>query len=154
MSKLRVAIFAVGLCGALAGPLVGASASDTSIKKVIESYNSRILVAEGHVVSAIGAYKKTGDPKGVRSAIGKSIEVLNSLKVKVANQSARGERIQRGKSKLLKGLSTVVGAYRRLSNAFGEKKVSPAAAKAEAARAVTAVDKGRKELREAVKLLE
>jgi hypothetical protein len=152
--KAEVAVCAVLLCGALTASVTGASASDASIKAVVKSFDSKILVAEGHVVSALGEYKKTGDPSGVKSAIGKSIAVLSSLKAKVAVQSAPAGRVKTGKAKLVKGLSAVVGAYRKLSVAFGEKKVSPAAAKTEAAKAVVAVDKGRKELREAVKLLE
>lgn len=154
MRKVEVAVCAVLLCGALAGSVAGASASDASIKSVIKSFNSKILVAEGHVVSAIGEYKKSGDPTGVKSAIDKSIAVLNSLKAKVAVQSAPSGRVKKGKTKLVKGLAAVVNAYKKLSIAFGEKKVSPAAAKAEAVKAVSAVKKGRIELREAVKLLE
>ena len=151
----KVAVCAVLLCGALtAGFAASASASDASIKAVIKSFNSKILVAEGHVVSAIGEYKKTGNPTAVRSAISKSITVLDSLKAKVSAQSASSGRVKAGKAKLVKGLASVVSAYKKLSIAFGEKKVSPAAAKAEAVKAVSAVKKGRTELREAVKLLE
>jgi hypothetical protein len=151
----KVAVCAVLFSSALtAGFAASASASDASIKAVLKSFNSKILVAEGHVVSAIGGYKKTGNPTAVRGAIGKSIVVLDSLKAKVSAQSAAGGRVKAGKAKLVKGLTSVVSAYKKLSIAFGEKKVSPTAAKAEAVKAVDAVKKGRAELREAVKLLE
>jgi hypothetical protein len=151
----EVVVCAVLICSALtAGFTASASASDASIKAVLKSFNSKILVAEGHVVSAIGEYKKTGNPTAVRGAIGKSIIVLDSLKNKVSVQSASSGRVKAGKAKLVKGLTSVVSAYKKLSIAFGEKKVSPAAAKAEAVKAVSAVKKGRTELREAVKLLE
>jgi hypothetical protein len=153
--KAKSAVCAVLLCSALtAGFAASASASDASIKTVLKSFNSKVLVAEGHVVTAIGEYKKSGNPTAVRSAIAKSIVVLDSLKAKVASQSASSGRVKAGKAKLVKGLASVVSAYKKLSIAFGEKKVSPAAAKAEAVKAVTAVKKGRTELREAVKLLE
>ena len=52
----RAAVCMAVLGGALAGPVAGASASDASIKSVIKSYDSKILVAEGHVVTALGEY--------------------------------------------------------------------------------------------------
>jgi hypothetical protein len=149
----RVALGAMALGAMLAGPVSGASASDASIKAAIKSYNSKILVAEGHLVTAIGEYKKSGSPSGVQSALQKSIAVLESLKSKIAAQSASSQRVKLGKSKFEKGLQSVILAYQRLKKAFGEKKVSPRAAKAEAVKAVSAVKSGRTELREGAKLL-
>jgi hypothetical protein len=150
----RAALCAAVLAGVLAGPVSGASASDASIKAVIKSYNSKILVSEGHVVSAIGEFKSSGNPKGVQAALRKATVVLGSLKSKIAAQSASGRRVKLGKTKLEQGLQKVILAYERLEKAFGEKQVSPAAAKAEAKKAVAAVNAGRADLREAVKLLD
>jgi hypothetical protein len=149
----RLALCAIVLGGVLAGPVAGASASDASIKAVIKSFNSKILVAEGHVVSAIGEFKKSGDPSKAQNAIAESIAVLGALKSKIASQSASSPKVKLGKVKFDKGLQSVIVAYRHLKAAFGEKKVSPKIAKAEAKKAVLEVNKGRIQLREGAKLL-
>ncbi len=149
----RLAICAAVAGSALAGPVSGASASDASIKAVIKSYDSKILVAEGHVLTALGEYKNTGEPADVQSAISSSISVLSSLESKVAAQPASSTRVKAGKAKFDKGLKTVVVAYRHLKSAIGEKKASPQAAKEEAKKALSAVKAGAKELKEGAKLL-
>jgi hypothetical protein len=149
----RVALCAVALGGMLAGQVSAASASDASIKAVIKSYDSQILVTEGHLVTAIGEYKKSGNPSGVQTALQKSIKVLASLKSKIAAQSASSQRVKLGKAKFEKGLQSVIVAYGHLKKAFGEKKVSPQAAKAEAKKAVSAIKSGSIQLKEGAKLL-
>jgi hypothetical protein len=151
--SMRIAICAAVVGGALAGPVAGASASDASIKAVIKSYNSKILVAEGHALTALGEYKSTGNPANVQSALTQSIDVLSSLKSKIAGQSASSSKVKEGKAKFEKGLAAVIVAYRRLKTAIGEKKSSPEAAKTEAKKAVSAVKVARKELLEGAKLL-
>jgi hypothetical protein len=149
----RRATWAVVLGSALLGLPSGALASDASIKEAIKSYVPEILVSEGHVVSAIGEYKKTGNPSGVQAALTESISVLNALKSKIAAQAAVKPKVKAGKAKLVKGLRALVLAYQSLKKAIGEKAASPAAAKAEAQKAVKAVKKGAKELNEGIKLL-
>lgn len=149
----RVALCAAVLVGVLAVPVSGAFASDASIKAVIKSYNSKLLIADGHLSTALGEYKKSGNPSGVQAAFRKSIAVLSSLKAKIASQKALSPRVKLGQSKFDKGLQAIVVAYRRLSKAIGEKQVSPAAAKAEARRAVTAIDRARVLFKEGAKLL-
>jgi hypothetical protein len=147
-------VLCMAVLGALlVGPVSGASASDASIKAVIKSYTSKIDLAEGHLLSEIGRYAKSGNPTKVDAALGRSIEVFTSLKAKIAAQSASSGRVKRGKAKFEKGLGKIVTAYRRLKTAFGEKKSSPSAAKAEAKKALTAVKSGRRELREGARLL-
>lgn len=149
----RIVTLAI-VCGAFVGPVAGASASDASIKAVIKSYNPKILVAEGHVVSAIGAYKQTGNPTSVQAALTKAVGVFQGLKTKIAAQSASQPRVKAGKAKLEKGLQSVIVAYKKLAKAFGEKHASPAMAKAEAKTALSEVKKGRAQLAEGVKLLQ
>jgi hypothetical protein len=150
----RIALL-VAVVGCMLAGLVtsAASASDASIKAVIKSYDSKILVAEGHLVTAIGEYKEKGNPAGVQKAIRTTTSVLLSLKSKIASQSASSPRVKLGKAKFVKGLQRVVVAYRHLGKAFGEKKVSPQAAKMEARKAVRIVKGARLELREGAKLL-
>jgi hypothetical protein len=150
----RIILFVVVLGGALAIPVSGASASDASIKAVIKSYDSKLLVANGHLETAIGEYKKSRNPSGVQAALQKSIAVYGSLKAKIAMQPASTQRVKLGKVKFDKGLQSIVLAYQRLKKAFGEKKVSPAEAKAEAKKALSAVKAARTQLREGAKLLE
>jgi hypothetical protein len=150
---LRIAVCVAVLGAVLVAPVSGASASDASIKAVIKSYNSRILVAEGHVLTAIGRYKKSGNPTGVRSALATSIVLFGSLKSKIAAQSASSTRVRAGRAKFEKGLQKVILAYRRLRTAFGEKRARPGAAKAEARKALRAVKAGHEEIVEGVKLL-
>jgi hypothetical protein len=138
------------LIGSIAG---SASASDKSIKAVIRSYDSKILVAEGHVVSAIGEYRTTRNPAPVQAALDASISVLRSLKLKIAHQSAVAPKVKRGKAKLVKGLQSVIAAYEKLKAAFALQAASPKAAEEQAAKADEAVKKGRSELREGIKLL-
>ena len=130
-----------------------ASASDASIKRAIKTYEHRILAAEGHVLSAIGQYKKTGQPAGVEAALSKSIAVFHSLKAKIAAQSAIAPKVKQGKRKLIKGLQAVIGAYQNLKTAFAIKATNAAAAKEQAEKAVAAVRKGQEELREGLQLL-
>jgi hypothetical protein len=139
--------------GVLVGPVGGASASDVSIKSVIKSYEPKILVSEGQVVTAIGEFKTSGNPSGVKAALTKAIVVLRSLKSAIATQSASAPKVKAGKAKLEKGLRSVILAYQHLKKAFGEKQASPQSAKAEAKKGLSAVRKGRKELREGAKLL-
>jgi hypothetical protein len=149
----RIAVCTVAMGGVLLGSAAGAAASDASIKAVIKSYNSRILVTEGHTVTAIGAYEKNGNPTPVKQALSKSITVLSSLKAKIAAQSASTHRVREAKSKFEQGLQSVIVAYERLKSAFGEKKANPTAAKAEAKKALAAIKRGRLQLREGAKLL-
>ena len=153
LKVMRVAACAATLCAVLMGPVAGASASSASIKAAIRSYNSKILVAEGHVVTALGEYKTSKNPAGVQTALGASISVIRSLKDKIALQSAGRPRVKRAKAKIEKGLQAVIASYQGLDNAFGEKSVNPEEAKAEATKALAAVKKGRKELLEGAKLL-
>lgn len=150
---VRVICLIACVAGALLGAVSGASASDASIKAVIKSYDSKILVAEGHVITAIGEFKKSGNPSGVQAAITKSTGVLQALKSAIASQSASSPRVKQGKTKLEQGLKTVIAAYQHLKTAFGEKHASPQNAKAEAKKALVAVKKGSLELREGAKLL-
>jgi hypothetical protein len=152
-STARRAIALTVIGGALVGPIGSASASDASIRAVIRSYNSKIAIAEDHVVGAIGSYKQTGSPTKVQAALTKAIEVFQSLKRKIAAQSAARRRVKAGKAKLENGLQSISVAYRQLAKAFGEKHVSPATAKVEAKAALAEVKKGRAELVEGVRLL-
>jgi hypothetical protein len=149
----RVALCAAMVVGVLAGPVSGASASDASIKAVIKSYNSKLLIADGHLTTALGEYKETGNPSGVQTAFKKSIGVLAALEGKIASQKASSPRVKLGQSKFDKGLQAIIVAYRRLSKAIGEKKVSPTAAKAEAKKAVSAIERARVLFKEGAKLL-
>jgi hypothetical protein len=149
----RAAICAVTMTVAMLGPVAGASASKGSIESAIASYNSRILVAEGHVVTALGEYNTTKDASGVETAIGKSISVLGGLRGKVAIQPAARPRVRRAKLKIETGLQNVIGSYRRLGTAFAEQATDPAASTADATAALTAVKTGRRQLLEGVKLL-
>jgi hypothetical protein len=149
----RVVACAAVVCGVLTLPVTGASASDASIKRAIKIYNPKILVAEGHLVTAIGEYKASGNPAPVITDLDASIGVLHSLKTKIAAQAAASTRVKEGKTKLLKGLHAVIVAYDQLKVAFGERAGSPTAAKENAEKAEVAVKKGRKDLAEAVLLL-
>lgn len=153
LKAARVAACAATLCAMMMGPVTGASASSASIKAAIKSYNSKILVAEGHVVTALGEYKTSKNPAAVQSALTESISVIRSLKDKISLQSAGRPRVKQAKVKIEKGLQAVIVSYQGLDTAFGEKSVNPEEAKAEATKALAAVKHGRKELLEGVKLL-
>jgi hypothetical protein len=156
MRKARLArVFAcLAVVGAiLAVPVSGASASDASIKNLIKSYNSKLLVAEGHLISAIGEYKTNRNPAPVVSALDRSISVLRSLKTSIAGQTAASTRVKEGKAKLVKGLQSVIVAYGKLKIAIGEKAGSPTAAVENAKKADAAVKAGRKQLDEGLILL-
>ena len=101
--KAAIVALCLATVGA-AGSASTASASDASIKRAIKKYEPKILVVEGHVLSAIGQYRKTGQPAGVEAALSKSIAVFRSLKAKIAAQSAIELKVEQGKLKLIKGL--------------------------------------------------
>jgi hypothetical protein len=150
---LRAVLLLAVSAAALAVPVSGASASKASIKAVLKSSSPQVAQAEKGVVGALGAYKTSPNPAPVESAIAKSIFVLKSLRTKVASQSAGPAAVKLAKSKLVKGISTVVAAYVRLNSAFAQHGTDPSAAKGEAEAALKKVATGRKQLKEAVKLL-
>lgn len=152
VGALRALVWVAAL-GVLAGPVATASASDASIKSVIKSYNSKLLVADGHLVTALGEYKKSGNPSGVTSALAASVHVLRSLKSAISSQSASSSKVKEGKAKFEQGLQKVIVAYEHLKTGFGEKKSSPAVAKAQAKKAVVILKQASGELREGTKLL-
>jgi hypothetical protein len=152
----RFAACTATLCGVIMAPVTAASASSESIKAAIVSYNAKIDIAEGHVVTAVGEFEQSQDPKdpaGVEAAIGGSVAVLGSLKAKVAHQSAHAPRAKRAKAKVEKGLQAVIVGYKDLSTAYAEKATNQEAATTEVNKAEVLVKKGRKELLEGVKLL-
>ncbi len=157
MRKARLArVFAclAAVSVILAVPVSGASASDASIKTLFKSYNSKILVAEGHLATAIGEYKTSHNATPVEEALSASTVVVHSLEVKIARQTAGAQRVKEGKAKIVKGLKAVIVAYGQLKAAFEAKTASsPEAAVEDAQKAELAVKKGRKELLEGVKLI-
>jgi multidrug resistance efflux pump len=150
--KAAIVALCLATVGAAGHPST-AAASDASIKRAINRYDHKILVAEGHLLSAIGQYKKTGQPAGVEAALSKSIAVFRSLKAKIAAQSAVAPKVKQGKLKLIKGLQAVISAYQHLKTAFAIKATNAAAAKEQAEKAEAAVRKGQEELREGLQLL-
>jgi hypothetical protein len=150
---VRQAVCLVTLCCAMFGFVAGASASDGSIRSLIKSYGPKIVVSEGHLLTAIGEYKTSHNPEGVVNALDKATGVLRSLKTKIEAQSAASTRVKQGKADLVKGLRAVIIAYGHLKVAFGEKAGSPSAAEENAKKAILAVKKGRVDLVEGLKLL-
>jgi hypothetical protein len=156
MFRPNLVLIATGvamLCSALVIPVTGASASAGSIKAAIKSETPTILVDEGHLLTALGEYKTSRNPAAVQAALTATIASVHSLESKIAAQPAVHPRVKRAKAKLEKGLQAIVVAYERLNTAFGEKTVSPEAAKAEVTKALRAVKKGGKELTQGMKLL-
>lgn len=152
----RLAALAAALCCVTMGPVSSASASAKSIETVFKSYNGKIQVAEGRVLSASGEYEQSSDPKdptAIQAAISESVAVLSSLKGKVARQSAHAPNVRKARSKIVKGLSEVIVGYGDLSVAFGEKATNAQAAKIEAEKADALGGEGRKNLREGLRLL-
>lgn len=150
-SKLRIALCAL-IVGVAITPAT-AAASQASIVAAIERYSSKIDVAEGHVITAVGEYKASGkDPAAVRAAIAKSIHVLSTLKAKIAAQSAPAGPVSKGKAMFDQGLQDVIVAYRRLKTIFG-KALSPQTAVADAKKALLEIKHAQKELTAGAKLL-
>jgi hypothetical protein len=141
------------VAGALAGPVAGASASAKSIKAAIKSYNSRVLVAEGHVLSAAGTYETDHVAAPVETAITESSVVIAGLRAAVARQSARKPKVKKAKRLIVRGLGVLIVAYGELKTAFSEKAAEPEAAKVVAAAAEVQVAAGRKQLLAGLKLL-
>jgi hypothetical protein len=156
MSKTRAARAGLGLLvvlGVLAGPVAGASASRASIRALIEGWTPKILVSEGHVVSAVGEYKTARNPAPVETSIGEAIDVLRTLRNGIERQHAVRRRVKRAKNDLVDGLREVIVAYERLESAFREKGLSPVAADRNARRAGVLVERGQRDLRQGVRLL-
>jgi len=137
----------------LAGPVAGASASRASIRALIEGWTPKILVSEGHVVSAVGEYKTARNPAPVETSIGEAIDVLRTLRNGIERQHAVRRRVKRAKNDLVDGLREVIVAYERLESAFREKGLSPVAADRNARRAGVLVERGQRDLRQGVRLL-
>jgi hypothetical protein len=148
-----VAACMVVLCAVLAAPVASASASDASIKKVFKKWDSRLLVSEGHLITALGEYKTTRNAAPVESALGDAIEVLRGLKAKIERQSAASTRVKEGKAKVVKGLSALVVAYEHLKAAFDVKATSQQAAEEQTQKAKLALKHGAAEFLEGARLL-
>jgi hypothetical protein len=139
--------------GALGGPVAGAAASAKSIKAVIKSYNSKIDVAEGHVLTALGTYETDHVAAPLETAITESVAVLNALRAKVAHQPAAKPKVRKARTLIVKGLGELIASYGNLKTAFSEKATEPEAAKVAATAALVEVAAGRKRLLAGVKLL-
>ncbi|HEV3047379.1 MAG TPA: hypothetical protein VGY13_08475 [Solirubrobacteraceae bacterium] len=156
MSKTRAVRTCLGVAvvlGVLAGPVAGASASRAGIRALIQSWNPKVLVSEGKVVSAVGEYKTSRNPAPVETAIGEAIGTLRGLRQGIEHQRAIRPRVKRAKDDLMDGLREVILAYERLEAAFREKGLSPAAADRNARRANALVQRGQRDLREGARLL-
>jgi hypothetical protein len=146
----------VALCCVAIGPVATSSASSKSIKTVIRSYNGKVEVAEGKVVTAAGSYEESSAPKNpapVEAAISESVTVLRSLKAKVALQSAHAARVKKAKAKIEKGIGEVIVGYGYLTAAFAEKATNAEAATTEAEKAAALAEEGHNNLVAGVKLL-
>lgn len=150
--SLIAALSAIAALG-LAGPVSGAAASAAGIKHALKTYQGRVLVAEGHVVSAEGTYTTTKEPAPVVAAIEESVKVLGELRSAVQRQSAARPKIKEAKRLIVTGVGDVITAYGNLKTAFSEKSVDEAVAKAEAEKAIAAVKVARGDLEKAGKLL-
>ena len=153
---VRIVTPAVALCCVAIGPVATSSASSKSIKTVIRSYNGKVEVAEGKVVTAAGSYEESSAPKNpapVEAAISESVAVLSSLRAKVALQSAHAPTVKKARAKIEKGIGEVIVGYGYLSSAFAEKATDPQAATAEAKKSVALAEEGRRNLLAGVKLL-
>jgi hypothetical protein len=144
----------LGSCAVFAaGPIATAAASDASIKEVLQNDLPKITAEEGKFIVALAEYEKTGDPETVEASLDSNIKLLQSVRSEIAKQSAPGKRLKTAKAKLRRGLKRVIGAYRRLKVAFRVKGASPEAAKLQAEKALTAIQKAQKELNEGSALL-
>ncbi len=153
----RSGMFTVALAAltalAIAGPVSDAAASGAGIKRAIKSYEGKILVAEGHLLSAEGTYKATKVAAPVVAALEENVKVLTQLRSAVARQSAARPKIKQAKHLVLAGIGSLLTAYEKLKTAFSEKTVNETAAKAEAEKAVLAARTAKLDLRRAGKLL-
>lgn len=149
----RAALCCLVLACCLAGPVSGASASAGSIKQALKSYNSRVLVSEGHVVSALGTFEENHVAAPVVAAINESVVVLKSLRAKIERQSAAATRVKEAKTLIIKGIGSVIAAYTRLDSAFSETTVNPEAAKVEVEKSDTDIRRAHAELKKGSKLL-
>jgi hypothetical protein len=147
------AVLCAALCAVLMGPVAGASASDASIKKVFKQWDSRLLISEGHLETALGEYKTRREAAQVESALGNAIDVLRGLKTKISQQSAVSTRVKEGKAKVVKGLGKLIVAYEHLKSAFTVKATSQQAAQEQAQKAKLALKHGAIEFLEGAKLL-
>jgi hypothetical protein len=152
-TQARMQVCVVVLTAAMLVTAASAPASAGSIKSLVKSYDGKIITSEGKLLTAIGDYKSTQNSAPVVSALNNAIGVLRSLKSRIAKQSATAARVKRGKDDLEKGLQAVIVAYSHLKRAFSEKAASPSAAKEDAEKADIAVEKGRADLTEGLKLL-
>ena len=151
--SIRTALVALAAAGVLAGATSAAQASDASIKAIIVIYNPKLKADAARDASTLLTYAKTGNSGPLRIALAAEVKDLNSLKSKVAAQSASSPRIKAGKAKFTSGIASVVKGIRKLSKAIGLKPVKPKLAKAEAKRADVILKRGSSQLRTALKLL-
>jgi hypothetical protein len=149
----RMAAFTVMVCCMAMVPAAAASASRRSIEVAIASYGSKIEVAEQHVEAAAKEYEQSKDPAVVQRTLGESASVLGAMEHRVASQSAGVPKGKRAKTKIVNGLKTIIGGYKQLSSAYGERAANPGPAEAAAAKAVATIKKGHKQFLVGIDLL-
>lgn len=150
---MLTACAAAGAVLSAIGPVASASASDASIKHVMEIDLPKILNEEAKFTTALSEYEKTGDVTPVESALDSNIEVVRMTRSEIVKQRAQSKRAKSAKAMIKTALARVIRAYRRLKVAFGVKRSNPSAAKKQAKKAVAAIRKADRELVEAALLL-
>ena len=148
--RLTLTAVAAGVALFAAAP---AQASDAGIRDVVNRYAPRLSADEQSVTAALSSYERSGDPAAPQAAIARELSDLTAFRSAVIAQPAVLRRVRLGRRELVRGLTDVLGAYRKLSRALGEKATRPAAARTVAARAAAQVARGRTELSSAEQLL-
>jgi hypothetical protein len=141
-----------GLVGAaLLVPAGTSQATDQTLRDTIKTYDPTIATDEGNLLSAEGKFAKDHDPAALHAAIQQEITDLGALRLKLGADTASTKKGREGRVLVMRGLNSIITAYRRLDRAVGD--TNKAKAKQDALKAQSAAKKGRAQLAKGAKLL-
>jgi hypothetical protein len=141
-------------CAVLAGPMVGAQASDTTIRETIIAWNSRINRDEAAVLRGLATFETNHQNTGpVIKAMAHEENDLHKLTAKLDRESASTVRGRRGKADVTAGLRLIAKSYGDLVHIYQAMGSANPVLPAKILATMTLVKKGRAKFDAGIKLL-
>ena len=144
---------AIACCGALAGPVAVAQASDATIANTFATANTKLNNDEGKVASAINAYKSTGRAAPVVKALRHEVGDIRTLNQKIKSESASSATGRTAKADITNGLSMIGNAYATLATDIQKARAGNPVPKSTVNATVNSDKKGRAKVIKGLKLL-
>jgi hypothetical protein len=140
-------------CAILAGPIVSAQASDTSIRATIVSWEGRIMQDENAVGQAVRGFVQDGQAAPVIMTMTREDRDLHTLIARLDAQSASTARGAQGKADVTGGLRLIATAYGDLAGDYRSMGTANPASPSKINATVSLDKQGRAKLKAGLRLL-